>query len=324
MIHLIENFIPQDFWHGTKQLGKNFSPGTLSGYYSNLTHKTVPYHGKKSYEGVPLVYLGKNLGYLLHPVTVCQVALGWHERWLEEKSENAYQQFITLSNWLIENQVQDPLLGGIWPVPYSIPFYNLNTEWVSALVQGQAISTLARAYEITKNEVYFSAMKSATVSFLKPIEVGGINRTLDTGDVFFEEYPSDQQNIVLNGWISSLWGIFDYLLVDKDHNLRELYECGLESLNNYLERFDSGFWSNYSLFKKFGFVNLASPYYHEEHITQLNAMYLLTNKSTFKETADRWKEYRNNKINLSRVLISKSYSRIVVRIINKLQQIGKK
>lgn len=240
---------------------------------------------------------------------MCQTALGWYEQWLDDPLEGSLLRFLELADWLINNQIVQPELGGVWPVPYGVPIYELTAGWISALVQGQAISVLARAYQETKKDYYLAALKLAVYPFSIPTEFGGIMRFWKEG-IFFEEYPSPDGSYVLNGFISSLWGLYDYLLIDDDTEVRILYDEGISTLIKNLPEYDTGYWSLYSQFVKPRLSNLASPYYHKEHIEQLNAYYVLTDAPIFLKYANRWNIYTNNFINMGRIIIAKTLSKI--------------
>lgn len=307
---VLESTIPRDFWHGYRRVGSQFTPGVVRGYYCDLTGKTHSYSGSTSSDGVPLVSLGLNKGYTLHPVTVCQVALGWHERWLRERSESCGVRFLSLVDWLVENQVSHPRLGGIWQVPYSVPLYSLRAGWISALVQGQAISALLRSYQLTGDSRYLAAASNAVQPFTIDVSDGGVSTTDQNGHTYFEEYPSTPSSRVLNGFIYSLWGLYDHAILTREPISEDLLDAGLSTLIQDLALYDTGYWSKYNLFERTGFSSVASPYYHIEHIAQLRATYTLTCSDTFRETADRWDAYTRHLANTARVVVHKGLSRI--------------
>lgn len=303
-----------DFWHGDRRVGRHIAPGELRGYYNDLTAKTLPYSGPTSYLGVPLVPLGKRRGFALHPVTVCQVALGWHERWLDEESEFALRRFLQLANWLVDHQTCDGNVKGIWPVPYAVPLYGLSSGWVSALVQGQAISVLVRAYKITGQEEYLHTAEQALSAFNLDVDRGGIRGYDAHGNLFFEEYPSRPESRVLNGLISALWGLYDYAIATRSCETHSLFLEGTRSLARCLPLYDIGYWSRYSLFPGSIFSDIASPYYHREHIAQLRATSILVPDEAFLSMADKWERCLANRAIVLRVMVAKGVSRIYQRM----------
>jgi heparosan-N-sulfate-glucuronate 5-epimerase len=305
-------FIPNDFWHGKKSPGAHWQPDRVAGYYTCLIHKTRPYGGPLSALGVPLVrHSGQAY---LHPVTVCQVALGWYERWLEEESESDLERFFGLADWLLENEVTRAEVGGVWPVPYGVGLYGLAPGWISALVQGQALSVLARAWYLTRRDAYLATARRGLGPFYKTVSNGGVRAELSGGRVVFEEYPTAAPSVVLNGFISTLWGLRDVSHIGECAEAGVLYEQGLSSLVGSLHEYDTGFWSRYSQYESPRFSNLASPYYHQEHIVQLYVMHALTGEPIFLETARRWERYGRSPLGVARVLWVKTSSRIACRL----------
>lgn len=300
--------IPRDFWHGPRRVGRHFAAGALGGYYEDLIHKTYTGREQLSREGVPLVKLGSG-SYALHPVTVCQVALGWYERWLDHHYEADLSRFLVLADWLVRNQAMRDGIGGVWPVPYPVPTLGLRSQWVSALVQGQAISVLVRAAHATGREQYLVAAQYAVRPFSIETERGGVRRKQPRGGELYEEYPSSAGSGVLNGFISALWGLYDYVLLTGDPNAEEMFQAGLRWLVDSLPLYDTGYWSRYMLARPRGLSNLASPYYHAEHVIQLYATYALTEDESLRTRAQRWEQYSRSLVALLWVLLVKGTSR---------------
>lgn len=305
---MLRRTVPQDFWHGDREVGRNFTAGQIGGYYNDLTAKAQPFSGPQSPLGVPLERLRPG-SYALHPVTVCQVALGWHERWISEKSDGHLEQFLMLTDWLVHNQCSRFGVGGVWPVPYPVDVYRLPAGWISALVQGQAVSALVRAYRATGNVKYLAAAEAAIAPFEVEVSQGGLRNYDDEGNLFFEEYPTASPSRVLNGFISSLWGLYDFAICTGNCLVQTMFADGMRTLRTSLHLYDMGYWSRYSLFHSRGFSNVASPYYHKEHIAQLRATHLLTDDASLARVADRWEKYQRSWVNLSRVVSRKAVSR---------------
>jgi heparosan-N-sulfate-glucuronate 5-epimerase len=311
LLEKVIEYTQNDFWHTKRILGRNIKPNTIGGYYLNLINKTAEYKGEKSDLGIPLVKSGNK--YYLHPVTVCQVALGYHDKWLEYDSSQCLDRFMELANWLVNHQEKKNNGRGVWPIPYGVPIYGLKPGWISSLVQGQAISVLVRAHHETHNDKFLITSELAFHPFQINIADGGVCRYDKEGNIFYEEYPTIEPSCVLNGFISSLWGLYDYAVYTNNSEAKGLFDQGINSLKSSLNLYDTGYWSRYSLFRKPGVSNLASPYYHQEHITQLRATAILTNEPHFEETAKRWEKYSSNLMHIGRVLYKKGFSRLYTK-----------
>src|SRR5699024_12308151 len=88
--------------------------------------------------------------------------------------------------------------------------------------QGQIISVLTRAYQLTNNPLYKKISLKAIIPFEKKIELGGVVSHLGN-DIFFEEYPTNNPKNVLNGYLFSMIGIIVFFsiikMTDKDNEL---------------------------------------------------------------------------------------------------------
>lgn len=303
-------FIPKDFWHGTRALGSYFKYPKKFGYYIDFRHKTKTIKSTKVRNGIPQVRVYKNK-FVIHPVTVAQLALGWYDRWVFEGKKQYVEEFIRLADILCENSISDNLRGTIWPIPYPVKLYGLEANWISSLVQGQAISTLARAFCLTNKNKYKMILKNAIQPFMIEVDNGGVLRYDEWKNPFYEEYPSKRKTLVLNGMISSLFGLYDYYKLMKNDKAKYLYETGIKTVLLYLPRYDLGYWSKYSLFSFSSNLNLASHYYHQEHICQLTALYLLSKNDAFFQYANQWKKYQRNLFYNFIVLFIKSYKRLI-------------
>ena len=63
-----------------------------------------------------------------------------------------------------------------------------------------------------------------------------------------------------------------------------------ECLVRTLPQYDTGRWSRYSLYPH-PRTDLAKPFYHRLHVTQLTVMHALTGIAEFSEVAQRWRSY---------------------------------
>jgi len=83
--------------------------------------------------------------------------------------------------------------------------------------------------------------------------------------MWFKEYI--EEPVVLNGWIFSIWGLYDYYKATKDIYYKQLLNKAVDSLGKDLAAFDCQYWSKYNMGNK-----LTSPFYHRLHISQLKIM----------------------------------------------------
>lgn len=130
--------------------------------------------------------------------------------------------------------------------------------------------------------------KRAIDFMLLSISEGGTTK-YDNNDVYFYECPGDP--LILNGWIFSIWGLYDYYISTQDYEIKRILEASLLSLKNKLSEFDIKYWSNYEEGEK----RISSPFYHKLHIAQLRVMYDLFNDDIYKNYAYIWENYQSSK-----------------------------
>ncbi|MDZ7262449.1 MAG: D-glucuronyl C5-epimerase family protein [candidate division KSB1 bacterium] len=239
-------------------------------------------------EGIPMTRFQRRPDWQHNPITVCQYGLFQFNHYLKTGSEQAKQAFLTQADWLLSQAQEGPNQSSVWYYQVEIPFYKLRPPWISGMTQGEALSLLLRAYQLTKDKRYFDVAQNTWKSFSVPVAKGGILSHYPDGSVVIEEYPSRPPSCVLNGTIFALFGVYDYAVTTQDSQALMLFQQSLEGLARNLHRYDTGFWSLYDLWEP---ARLASRSYHRLHIAQLKALGQLSHQSVFQMTADRWQGY---------------------------------
>nr|CUU99378.1 hypothetical transcript [Hymenolepis microstoma] len=179
------------------------------------------------------------------------------DRHLTANKEFARRRFLSAAEWFVVNQHED----GSWRVKVNRVFTSdiyLKPGWCSAMGQGQAISLLVRAANLTNDPRFQAAAVRGLGPFSRPVN-------LDTGNCgvrayfldqktlpWFEEYPAIPNVFVLNGFIFSLIGLYDLSKTgpighENGTIATELLTEGVETLARVLPLFDSGFGSFYDL-----------------------------------------------------------------------------
>lgn len=278
-------------------------PKELSRYYLDFSSK-AEYPGRLTRDGIPL-YSFFGQPEIEHPIVIAQFALGifellYRSGFKDPKLENKY---IGLADWFIKNKVQTS--GGIgWLVNYKITEYGMVNPWISALAQGEAISVLSRASLLTADNTYSDIAELALNPFEIEVREGGLLNYFNNVPIY-EEYPSPLRTVgVLNGFMFSLFGLYDLLLLTKSEKAEKLFTSGIEALKKLLPYYDIGYWSRYYLFdfpKKY----TASFTYQSLMAEQLKALYFITGEILFKDYSDKWLGYTKRIINKNRALIHK-------------------
>ncbi|GIY35471.1 d-glucuronyl C5-epimerase B [Caerostris darwini] len=208
--------------------------------------------------------------------------------------------FFAAANWLVNHQDKN---GG-WPNMVTRKLSNgmleLAPGWYSAMAQGQAMSLLTRAFRVTGDLHYLEAALHAIKLFSVRSEHRGILTTFLGKYVWYEEYPTIPSSYVLNGFIYSLFGLYDVQQSGTHqlcHEAGKLFQNGLVSLKKMLPLFDTGSGSVYDLrhFSLGVAPNLARWDYHSTHINQLLFLSTIHNDPVLKSISDRWTGYMKGK-----------------------------
>lgn len=276
--------------HVNQGIGTCYSKTEVAGYYNDLTEKVT----KDNVDILVPKYYVDTGEEIFFSIGVFQYGLAAYDLFLTTNEEAYKNKVIACANWAVENQQED---GG-W-----ITFAYKNPDCpYSSMAQGEGISLLIRAAIVTEDKRFIDAIHKAKDFMLKPISEGGTTE-YNGENVIFYEYTDTP--VVLNGWIFSLWGLFDYCKYTNDEKVQAVLESTLEALKHKLWDFDAGYWSKYDAGKR-----ICSPFYHKLHIAQLNTMYDLFGDSVYKEVADRWEVYQNSFWKKKRAFFKKAMQKV--------------
>jgi heparosan-N-sulfate-glucuronate 5-epimerase len=292
------------FWHETPEVNPHASVTKLGEYYMPFSEK-ADYSGPHDPSGIPMLNYHGQIGLQYNPIAITQWGLGNFNLFCRTGESIRKTKFLAASDWLCDHLEQNS--SGVWVWQHYFDWEyrtRLKSPWYSGLAQGQGISLLLRAHAETRDSRYLDAADNAFQSFLKPVADGGVTFTDECGDIWFEEYIVSPPTHILNGFIWTVWGIYDYLLATESQLARSLFARSTQTLRNNLHRYDAGFWS---LYEESGtrLPMLASPFYHRLHIVQLRVLHRLTREEIFAQYADRWEKYAQSPGKRTRALCYK-------------------
>jgi hypothetical protein len=148
-------------------------------------------------------------------------------------------------------QLMDELLplaasraGGLaWE--YYFDYGGGRAPWVSGLSQGTALQSIARAaIRLQRKEEVFPLLQQGLTVFQTPPPAGV---RLDTGDgAHYLIYSFNSELRVLNAFVQSLVGLYDFAAYANDDVTRALFADGDRVLQREVPKYDTGFWSKYS------------------------------------------------------------------------------
>ncbi len=280
----------QSISHVNQGVGTCYSKPDVQGYYNDLTEKVT----KDSPEILVPKYHVDTGEEIYFSIGIFQYGLAAYDLFLRTKEDIYKAKLMACADWAVENQQED----GSW-----VTFAYENPEHpYSSMAQGEGISMLIRAHIATGNEQYMFAVHKAKDFMLKPISDGGTTN-YQGDDVYLYECTHDP--LILNGWIFSLWGLYDYSKYFNDETVQSVLDATLRSLTKKLPEFDIRYWSKYEDGKR-----ICSPFYHKLHIAQLKAMYDLFGNEIYKEYADKWEEYQNSFWKPKKAFLKKAFQKV--------------
>jgi hypothetical protein len=241
-----------------------------------------------------------------------QWGLGSFDRYLAGDGEPFLDGAIGACEYLLAEQVASGTRRGAWAEPEDYPHtLRVRGPWVSGMAQGLCASLLVRVHGETGREDFAEAARVALLPYAVPASDGGVQALLD-GRSFPEEYPTAPPSFVLNGALYAAWGVHDVARGLRDETAQAHWDALSATIADNLWRYDLGHWSRYDLYPHPGFVNIASPSYHELHIHQLRATAMLSPRPEFGETAERFAAYASRRAHRSRAFAEKVAFRLVV------------
>lgn len=132
--------------------------------------------------------------------------------------------------------------GGIaWE--YMFRFDGGTPPWSSGLSQGTALQALSRAWSRTHETPYLDAAKEA-LGIFRTRPPSGVLEHRPAGSHYLE-YTYAPGERILNGYVQSLVGLYEYAKLTGDPEGQALFEAGDANARVETPRYDTGAWSMY-------------------------------------------------------------------------------
>jgi hypothetical protein len=128
---------------------------------------------------------------------------------------------------------------------YLFPFDGQAPPWVSSLAQATGLQAMARSATRLQRqaEVFPVALRGLGVFQAAP--PAGV-RVEAAGGAHYLQYSGLPKLFVLNGFIQSLVGLYDFAALTGDATARSLFDAGDRAARAEVPTFDTGAWSLYS------------------------------------------------------------------------------
>jgi D-glucuronyl C5-epimerase C-terminus len=131
--------------------------------------------------------------------------------------------------------------GLVWE--YYFRFDGGVPPWTSAMSQGTGIEALTRAYQAFHDPNYLTLAHEALPVFTAPPPVG-VRVPTSTG-ARYVQYTFAPNALILNAFLQSLIGLYDYAQVSQDPLATQLFAAGNTEAQAEVPQFDTGAWSLY-------------------------------------------------------------------------------
>ncbi len=228
-----------------------------------------------------------------NPVTLSQYALVCFDTY-RSTGDNKYKKaFLNQVKYLMSEKQYKELSPERIGYPYNYTFHDLKPDWYSGLAQAEAICVLIRYYYLTKDDKVLPLIRKLKNQMVWPMEDGGLLAKTPEGGPWIEEYPNSKQNKhVLNGFLISLFGLYEYTrLFPEDKPAKETYVQCLQSLKESVDAYDTGSWLTYDR----GTRSQVSNWYMKAQVVEIKLIHSITGDDFFYRLHQLWSTYAYNK-----------------------------
>jgi hypothetical protein len=135
--------------------------------------------------------------------------------------------------------------GGFKTWEYYFEFGGGRPPWISGMAQATAIQAFARASQLLGAPSYLAHARAAFGAFLKRPPVG-VRSTGPFGGTHYLQYSFAPRLYIINAFLQSLIGLYDYAEITGDAAARRLFDDGEPEAREELVANDIGDWSTYS------------------------------------------------------------------------------
>lgn len=261
-------------------------------------------------DGIPQAWY-RSTGSVYWPSYIAWYGLVQLGHFLRHGDRRYVSVFLKQVSWLERNAVVRSDGAVVWPMNFDYPVgpILLKAAWISAYTQGLVISALVRAWRLTKRPRLLELLKSSANVFGLDVEDSGVRVLLD-GHALYTEVPGGAPPGILDGFMTSLLGLYDLQAETGDPVVRRLFDEGIEGLKYALPRWDyRNKWSWYGCR-----AYLSPPAYHYQNCLLLEILARLSRQPVLAEYAQRWNPHHLSALGRTeiylRFVLTKNQSRL--------------
>jgi hypothetical protein len=175
--------------------------------------------------------------------------------------------------------------GGFYTWEYYFPFDGGRPPWMSGMAQATAVEALARSTKLFDDPSYVQLAGLMLGAFDQKPPIG-VREDAD-GGAHYLLYSFARGYHVLNGFLQTLIGLYDYIKITGDPNAQALFDAGNTAALREIPRYDTGKWAYYALPSKeqssYGYMSLVTGF--------LDGLCQRTGTGEYCHTAKRWHGY---------------------------------
>ncbi len=164
--------------------------------------------------------------------------------------------------------------------PYDVDFqkFKLIAPWYSGITQAHILCLMLRLYRLAPTAHLQEQIKQVYNSLLIPQEEGGFLSKTPEGYLWIEEYPSQTNSYVLNGFIFCIIALCEYQLTFPEKDINEIIYQLTVSLIKSLHQYKRGNFWRYSRLHN----TLSNIEYQGLYVHLFKHLRTLTNNEAFK------------------------------------------
>jgi hypothetical protein len=225
-----------------------------------------------------------SLGKQYNITYISKWALSSLQKYLRTNNNSYKDDFLRHAEWLRDHASERNEFI-VWEAGFDWDLYGirLRKSRVSSMDQGLAISVMVRAYKLTKDRTYYELAKRAIKFYEVSLDEGGFRCEFKPGYIFYEAFPARPISKTLDCFLFSLFGLYDFYLIEKDTQAKNFFEEGMKTLLDNIQYWDyKGIWSRFNAFY------LSPPWYHKMNFCWLKIFYKITKDERLSIKAKRW------------------------------------
>ena len=128
---------------------------------------------------------------------------------------------------------------------YYFPYRAGKAPWVSSLAQGTALQALSRAAQRLRRQAEVFPVTARGLNLFERAAPEGVRVPAGAG-THYAQYSFEPGLRILNGFIQSLVGLYDYGRIAADERAKALFATGEARAREEVPTYDTGAWSLYS------------------------------------------------------------------------------